>query len=72
MPLVQDSVNGRIGLGHDNHRRPGLADDSRRSMIGESRFRGGQDFLPFIRGQDNEVAFGTFLGGLSNRLKAWK
>ena len=72
MPLVQDSVNGRIGLGHDNHRRPGLADDSRRSMIGESRFRGGQDFLPFIGGQDDEVAFGTFLGGLSNRLKAWK
>ena len=32
-------------------------------MIGERRFRGGQDFLPFIGGQDDEVVFGAFLGG---------
>ena len=32
-------------------------------MIGKSGFRGGQDFLPFIGGQDDEIAFGAFLGG---------
>jgi hypothetical protein len=63
VPLVQHSVNRSIGLGRNNDRGPSLADDSRRSMIGKSRIRGGQDFLPFSGGQDDEVAFGAFLGG---------
>jgi hypothetical protein len=32
-------------------------------MIGKSRFRGVSISCPFSGGQDDEVAFGAFLGG---------
>ena len=41
-------------------------------MVGKGGFRPGDDFLSFVGKENDEIFLRAFVGGLSNRLRAWK
>ncbi len=61
--FVQRAVKGRVSLSRENHGRARFADDPRRAMVRECRFRARDDLLSLVGEEDDEVGLLPFVGG---------
>ena len=60
--FLERAENGGIGLGRKNDRGARLANNARRAMVGKGRFRPGDDLLPFVGKENDEIVLLPFLG----------